>query len=70
MRFLDIRLSWLMEHSTPEPVAECTKAIASMGGYWIQTTPGKGWFTILRLYSPLPPFFDKSWKAGEIEPAR
>lgn len=35
-------------------------------GNWIQTVPGKGWFTILRLYSPLPSFFDKSWRAGEI----
>jgi len=35
---------------------------------WIQTTPGKGWFVILRLYSPLQPFFDESWKVGEIEP--
>jgi hypothetical protein len=34
---------------------------------WIQTVPGKGWFTILRLYSPLDAFFDKTWKAGEIE---
>jgi len=34
---------------------------------WIQTVSGKGWFTILRLYSPLEPFFDKSWKVGEIE---
>ncbi len=36
-------------------------------GNWIQTMPGKGWFTILRLYSPLPSFFDKSWRVGEIE---
>ncbi len=36
-------------------------------GNWIQTMPGKGWFTILRLYSPLPAFFDKSWRIGEIE---
>jgi hypothetical protein len=35
---------------------------------WIQTTEGKGWFPILRLYSPLQPFFDKSWRAGEFEP--
>ena len=39
-------------------------------GNWIQTVPGKGWFTILRLYSPLPSFFDKSWRVGEVEPAR
>jgi hypothetical protein len=34
---------------------------------WIQTLPGKGWFVILRLYSPLQPFFDKSWRPGEVE---
>jgi len=37
-------------------------------GNWIQTDPKKGWFTILRLYSPLPSFFDKSWRISEIEP--
>jgi hypothetical protein len=36
-------------------------------GNWIQTDPDKGWFTILRLYSPLPSFFDKSWRPSEIE---
>lgn len=36
-------------------------------GNWIQTDPKKGWFTILRLYSPLPSFFDKSWRPSEIE---
>jgi hypothetical protein len=36
-------------------------------GNWIQTDPEKGWFTILRLYSPLPAFFDKSWQPSEIE---
>jgi hypothetical protein len=34
---------------------------------WIQTIPGKGWFMILRLYGPLEPWFDKSWRPGEIE---
>ena len=37
-------------------------------GNWVQTVPGKGWFVILRLYSPLQPFFDKSWRVSEIEP--
>jgi len=36
-------------------------------GNWIQTDPNKGWFTLLRLYSPLPSFFDKSWRPTEIE---
>ena len=34
---------------------------------WIQTMPGKGWFTILRLYGALEPWFDKTWRPGEIE---
>ncbi len=36
-------------------------------GNWIQTVPGKGWFTILRLYGPLETWFDESWRPGEIE---
>ena len=39
-------------------------------GNWIQTMPGKGWFTILRLYSPLEPFFTKEWRPSEIELVR
>ena len=29
--------------------------------------PNKGWFNIVRFYSPLQPFFDKTWRIGEIE---
>ncbi|MCZ2523635.1 DUF1254 domain-containing protein [Streptomyces sp. HB2AG] len=38
-------------------------------GNWIRTVPGRGWFVALRLYSPLQPFFDKTWRPGEIEEA-
>jgi hypothetical protein len=34
---------------------------------WVQTVPGKGWNVILRLYGPLQPWFDKTWKPGEFE---
>jgi len=34
---------------------------------WIQTVPGKGWNTILRLYGPLESFYDKTWKPGDPE---
>lgn len=34
---------------------------------WVQTVPDKGWWTVLRLYSPLEPWFGKSWRPGEIE---
>jgi hypothetical protein len=43
------------------------EAPAGKESNWIQTLPGKGFFVILRLYSPLQPFFDKSWQPGEIE---
>jgi hypothetical protein len=37
-------------------------------GNWIQTDPAKGWFLLLRLHSPLPTFFDKTWRAGDLDP--
>ncbi len=36
-------------------------------GNWIQTDPEKGWVALLRLYSPMPAFFDKSWQPSEID---
>lgn len=36
-------------------------------GNWIQTVSGRGWFVILRFYGPLETYFDKSWRAGEVE---
>jgi hypothetical protein len=43
------------------------KALAGHEANWIQTIPGKGWWTILRLYGPIEPWFDKTWRPGEIE---
>ncbi|MCW8846603.1 MAG: DUF1254 domain-containing protein, partial [Gammaproteobacteria bacterium] len=43
------------------------KSPAGMEANWIQTVPGKGWFSLLRLYSPTEPWFDKTWRPGEIE---
>ncbi len=34
---------------------------------WIQTMPGKGYNVLLRLYGPLQPWFDKTWKPGDFE---
>jgi hypothetical protein len=34
---------------------------------WVQTVPGKGWNVIFRLYGPLQPWFDKTWKPSEVE---
>jgi hypothetical protein len=65
--------------SYPSPAAEAdadgattvyfgpTEPAGVKRGNWIQTMPGKGWFTILRLYSPLEPFFTKEWRPSEIE---
>ena len=43
------------------------KAPAGKEENWIQTVSGKGWFLILRLYGPLEPWFDKTWRPGEVE---
>lgn len=43
------------------------KAPTGKESNWIQTVPGKGSFTILRLYGALEPWFDKTWRPGEIE---
>ena len=43
------------------------KAPAGKENNWVQTMPGKGWSVIFRLYSPLKPWFDKTWRPGEIE---
>lgn len=34
---------------------------------WVQTVPGKGWFTYFRFYGPTEPFFDKSWSLSDFE---
>ncbi len=43
------------------------KPPAGQENNWLQTVPGKGWNVIFRLYGPLQPWFDKSWRLGEIE---
>jgi hypothetical protein len=43
------------------------KAPKGMASNWIQTVAGRGWFTALRLYNPQKPWFDKTWRPGEIE---
>jgi hypothetical protein len=39
---------------------------AGEGNNWIQTVPGKGWRSLLRLYGALEPWFDKTWRPGEV----
>jgi hypothetical protein len=67
--------------SFPTPAAEAnpdgsttvhfaaTKPDGVPEGNWIQTDPERGFFAILRLYSPLQGFFDKTWQVGEIQRA-
>ena len=39
-------------------------------GNWLATVPGKGYFAILRLYSPTEAAINKSWKPGDVEKAQ
>ncbi|MDH4026684.1 MAG: DUF1214 domain-containing protein, partial [Desulfuromonadales bacterium] len=34
---------------------------------WLATVLGKGWFVALRMYGPLEPWIEKTWRPGEIE---
>ena len=36
-------------------------------GNWLQTVQGKSWFVILRMYGPLEPWINKTWRPSEIE---
>jgi hypothetical protein len=36
-------------------------------GNWLQTNKGKSWFAILRMYGPLEPWINKTWRPGDIE---
>ena len=38
------------------------KAPAGKEGNWLATVPGKGYFSILRLYGPTEAAINKSWK--------
>ena len=42
------------------------KAPAGKEGNWLATVPGKSWFVILRMYGPLEPWINKTWRPGEI----
>ncbi|WP_406645688.1 DUF1214 domain-containing protein [Aliisedimentitalea scapharcae] len=35
---------------------------------WAQTAPGRSFNAMMRLYGPLEPWFDKSWKPGDFIP--
>jgi hypothetical protein len=43
------------------------KAPKGFENNWLETVPGKGWFVVLRMYGPLEPWHDKTWRPGEIE---
>jgi hypothetical protein len=43
------------------------KSPAGKEANWTQTVAGKNWFVLFRLYGPLEPWFDKTWRPGEFE---
>ena len=34
---------------------------------WVQTIPGKHWFSYFRFYGPLGGYFDRTWKVGDFQ---
>lgn len=43
------------------------KAPVGYENNWIESNPNKGFFVYLRLYGPLEPYFDKSWKMPNVK---
>ena len=43
------------------------KAPLGQEGNWVQTVPGKGYSLALRLYGPLEPWFNKTWRPSDVE---
>jgi hypothetical protein len=43
------------------------KAPKGMESNWVQSLPGKSWFSYFRLYGPTEPFFDRSWVLDDFE---
>ena len=61
------------EGLTPNPDGSYTvwfgpKPPEGREGNWVQTWPGRGYFVIMRLFGPLEPWFDQSWRPGDAVP--
>jgi hypothetical protein len=55
--------------TNPDTSADVYFGPTAPGGHeanWVQTIPGKGWNVLLRLYGPLEPWYEKTWRPGEI----
>ncbi len=42
------------------------EAPAGYENNWLQTIPGKSWFVALRMYGPLEPWIEKTWRPSEV----
>ena len=38
-----------------------------MENNWLETVPGKSFFIGYRMYGPLEPWIDQTWRPGEVE---
>ena len=43
------------------------KPPAGFENNWLETIPGKSWFVALRMYGPLNPWLEQTWRPGEVE---
>jgi hypothetical protein len=50
----------LIFHLSPIEDGRLLTSEGAKEGNWVQTDPKKGWFMILRLYTPLESFFTKN----------
>ena len=43
------------------------KAPSGLESNWIQTIPGKGFYPMMRFYSPTERLFDGTWRMSDVE---
>ena len=43
------------------------KSPAGMESNWVQTVPGRAWFSYFRWYGPTEAYYDKTWALPDIE---
>ena len=46
------------------------EALAGHEKNWVQTMKGEGYNAALRLYGPLEPWFNQTWRPGDIAPVK
>lgn len=63
------RLGLITANATTPYIINFIGAPAGHEDNWVQTIPGKHWFSYFRLYGPLEPYLQRTWALNDVVPA-